>query len=165
MKDEADQHKTCTGVDLTCDQHSSLILSAASSYDIKHISAHGKVSRRVYESNIDDSNCAEDCQTLIEDIDIEDCDIDAAASTLLANLTKSYSNSDGYLPPENFRALTPEVKTLWNKVPSDMRAMILRGCEKGDISFDCNTKNNHNSKFKSSYKPKPSYSSPPSSST
>lgn len=70
------------------------------------------MSRRVYKSNIDDSDCAEDLQTLIEDVDIEDYDIDTPASTLLANLTKSYSNSDGYLPPDDFRALTPEVKTL-----------------------------------------------------
>ena len=62
---------------------------------------------------------------------LEDYDIDSSASTLLANLTKSnYSNNDGYLPSEDFMALTPEAKKLWRSLSSDMRAIILKGRKK-----------------------------------
>ena len=55
-------------------------------------------------------------------------DVDASTTTLLANMTnRGYSNSDRYLPSEDYSSLTPEEKYLWRKLTPSMTSTILKG--------------------------------------
>ena len=60
VKDQADQILPQTGRELTCDQCSTLILSASANYDQQFNSMSTKTSRRVYHTEIGDNNFDQD---------------------------------------------------------------------------------------------------------
>lgn len=109
-KDQADQLKSCNSRnELNYDQYCALLLSAANNYDYQFVSTQTKNPRRVYASNIDDYDFNQDSPSEVaEDFKY---DIDAPASTLLANLTNRIApNSNSYLPTEDCNSLTPQGK-------------------------------------------------------
>lgn len=111
VKDQADQMSTHTGKDLDYDQYAGLLLSAATNYDMQFASTSSKSTRKVYNTELDSSDFAMDSPSEVtEDTDY---DIDASATTLLANMTnRGNANSDSYLPSEDYSSLSAEERDL-----------------------------------------------------
>ena len=106
VKDQTDQMHAQIGRELTCDQCSTLFLSASTKYDSQFNSMSAKTSRRFYHAEIGDNNFDQESPSEVtEDFD---CNIDASATTLLVNINNlEITNSNSYLPPEDYNLLTP----------------------------------------------------------
>ena len=112
VKDQADQLRAHNGEDLKYEQYSDLLLSAATNYDNQFTIKSAKTSRRTHNTELtmdhpyfhDNLGC-DAAHEAAEDVDY---DIDAPTSTLLANLNKV--NASSYLPSDEYRLLSPEVK-------------------------------------------------------
>jgi hypothetical protein len=117
---------THTGKDLDYDQYAGLLLSAATNYDMQFASTSSKSTRKVYNTELESSDFVMDSPSEVtEDTDY---DIDASATTLLANMTnRGNANSDSYLPSEDYSSLSAEERDLWRKIPPSMKSIILKG--------------------------------------
>ena len=58
------------------------------------------------------------------------------------------SNSDSYLPSDDYYSLTPEERDLWRKIPPNMKSIILKGR---------NSNNRPNDRFNNNEYNNPSY--------
>ena len=56
MKDQHDRHFLHSGKELTHEEFSNLILSLSTNYDTQFSSSSGQSSRKVYVTEVDDSN-------------------------------------------------------------------------------------------------------------
>ena len=75
---------------------------------------------------------------------IFDYNIDASATTLLANMTNLETpNSNSYLPLEDYNSLTSDAKELWRKLNNDMRSILLKG-RNATTNSDINSVNRFN---------------------
>jgi hypothetical protein len=154
VKDQADQMSTHTGKDLDYDQYAGLLLSAATNYDMQFASTSSKSTRKVYNTELESSDFAMDSPSEVtEDTDY---DIDASATTLLANMTnRGNANSDSYLPSEDYSSLSAEERDLWRKIPPSMKSIILKGRNSGNRPSDKFNSNNSNDHSYKSIKPLP----------
>ena len=103
-----------------------MTLSAATNYDSQFVSASARSTRKVYNTELGDIYFVIDSPSEVtEDMDY---DIDASATTLLANMANlGNSNPDSYLPSEDYSSLTREERDLWRKIPPNMKSIILKG--------------------------------------
>ena len=62
---------------------------------------------------------------------------------------RGYSNSDSYLPSENYSYLPPEEKEIWRKLMPNMKSVILKGVNSSNRPND---RFNSNESNDSSYK-------------
>ena len=118
------------------------------------------------------SNTIKVCNTELGDSDFvidspsaftEDADyeIDASATTLLANMTNHGNpNPDSYLPSEDYSSLTPEERDLWRKIPPNMKSIILKGRNSNNRPNNrCNVNKTNNPSYKTIKSP-PYYGKP-----
>ena len=103
-----------------------MLLSAATNYNLQFVSSSSKITRKVHNTELKYSIFAIDSPSEVtEDVDY---DIDASATTLLANMTnRGNTNPDSYLTSEDYSSLTPEERDLCRKIPSNMKSVILKG--------------------------------------
>ena len=106
VKDQDDQLHTHTDKILYHDQHAALLLYAETGYDDQFASASARSTGNVYNTELGGSYFGLDSPSeVIEDLDY---DVNASITTLLENMTNSdNSNSDSYLPLEDYSFLTP----------------------------------------------------------
>ena len=130
---------THTGKLLDYDQHATLLLSAETVYDSQFASVSDRNNRKCYNTELGGTDFEIDSPSEVaEDLDY---DIDASATTLLANMINSGKhNSDSYLPSEDYSSLTPKEKDLWIKLTPNVKSVTLKGR---------NSNNRHNNRFNS----------------
>ena len=98
---------THTGKLLDYDQHATLLLFAETNYDSQLVSASARRTRKTHNTELGSSDFAID--SLPEVTKDVDYDIDAHATTSLANMTNCGNpKPDSYLPLEDCSSLTPE---------------------------------------------------------
>ena len=115
VKDQSDQlfTQTCTLLDYY--QHATLMISWATNYHLQFLSVSTRRTRKSHNTELGGSNFAiYSPSDVTEDVDY---DIDASASTFFFRkmTTRSNSNSDSYMPSEDYSSLTPEKRCLWRK--------------------------------------------------
>ena len=133
VKNNADLEKAKTGVTLSYDQYSSLLLSAAAAYDIKFVSKrtkHQVFTHDVYDHDYDG--------TLIHDND--DFDIETPVSTVQAyaamtNQVKFGSSSvpKPRLSKDKWYSLSEKERLLWDQFDDKAKGIIL-GLEKSHMA-------------------------------
>ena len=111
-------------------------------------STSSKSTRKVYNTELESSDFVMDSPSEVtEDTDY---DIDASATTLLANMTnRGNANSDSYSPSEDYSSLSAEERHLRRKIPPSMKSIILKGRNSGNRPsgrFNSNNSNNHSHK-------------------
>ena len=149
IKDQCDQTHTHQGIELTCDQCSTLVLSDSTNYDSQFTSTTSKTSRRTHDTKIGDNNFNKNSPSKVNEE--FDYNIDSSTNTLLASMTNS--NSDTYLPSEDYDSLTPEAKEVRSKLPSDVKSIILK--DRSNKPSNKFNSHKHKSMKPSSYKIKP----------
>ena len=107
VKDQADQPFTHTGKLLDYEECATLMLSAKTGYDSQFTSTSTRSTRKVHYTKLGGSDFKQvSTSEVTEDLDY---DIDASATTLLANMNnRGNYNSNSYLPSEDYALLTPE---------------------------------------------------------
>ena len=96
---------------LDYDQHAKLLLSAATNYVLQFVSSSSRITKKVYNIELRDSDFAIDSP--LEVTEDADYDIDAHATTLLANMTNCGNvNPDSHLPSEDCSSLPPKERNL-----------------------------------------------------
>ena len=118
VKDQANQFKTHTGNELSYEEYSTLVTSAAINHDTQFQVKSSKPSRKVYYH---------ECTDFSDSDDDREYGIDSSISTILANVTKQSRNKDSahFMPIEKWKQLTPEAKEIWDMLPNDMKSVIL----------------------------------------
>ena len=88
----------------------------ATDYDSQFVSASYRSTKNVHKTELGGSVFSID--SLSEVTEDFDYDVDASATTLLANMTNHDNfNFDRCLPSEDHSSLTPEERDLWRKLP------------------------------------------------
>ena len=96
---------------LDYDQHTTLLISAETGYDSQFTHMSSIITRKVYNTKLGGSNF--ELYSLSEFAEDSDYDVYASATILLANMTnRGNSNSDSFLPLEDYSYLTQEEKYL-----------------------------------------------------
>ena len=115
-----------TGKLVDYDRHAALLLSAATNYDSQFVSSSSRSTRKVCNTELENSDFVIDSSSEVtEDADY---DIDASATTLLANMTnRGNPKPDSYLHSDDYSSLTPEERDLWRKIPPNVKSIILKG--------------------------------------
>jgi len=132
VKDNEDNSFARTGINLTYDQYSELLLSAAESYDllIAHKKGNKTATRGVYSTDI-----------INEHDDDDELDIDSSIAMIEANFTRIAS-----MPKNRWEGLPPEVRTLWDTLDDDSKAIILGNIDpKTKLPIDKSNNNNRRS--------------------
>ena len=125
VKNTADLEKTKTGRSLTYEEYLSLLLSAATTYDIQFASKKQK--RQVFNHSIVDYD--DDIFVAEED---DYYDIDAPVSVILANSTErrnKYHGGNGKqnvrMPRDKWFSLDTKSKEIWDKLDDKAKSIIL----------------------------------------
>ena len=118
VKDQANLFKTYTGKELSHEEYSTLVTSAAINHDAQFQVKSSKPSRKI---------CYHECTYSSDSDDAKEYGIDSSISTILANVTKQSRNEDAahFMPIEKWKKLTPEAREIWDMLPIDMKAVIL----------------------------------------
>ena len=142
VKNNADLEKTRTGTELSYDQYTSLLLSAASAYDTQFQVNKRSSKRLVYTHDVTDYDQDFD--------DGEDLyDIDMSVATLQAHMHDRSSNRSGHgssaqpvrMPRERWMKLTQQQKQKWDELDDSAKAVILGTTTKGSSPFNRSSSN------------------------
>jgi len=123
VKNTADLEKTRTGRSLTFAEYSSLLLSAASSYDEQYKSKRDK--RQVFSHITNDENYSDD--------DVESYDIDAPVDLIQANAHDQRSRRPPFKPGprrihmarDRWMSLSDKDRLIWDQLDDNAKATIL----------------------------------------
>ena len=107
IKDQSDQNFSHSGRELSYQQYSNLLLSAATNHIIQFSSSINNNSRKIYATDSENSNFFHDAISEVTEENI-DYNMNASASALLVNMTNQSPNT--CMPKEDFSSLSPEVK-------------------------------------------------------
>jgi hypothetical protein len=111
VKNQADQLKTTSGTDLTYEEYSRLVLSAAASYDNELLprAHHGQLAPRcsVYMHDfVDGSDNIHDAIDGVYNIDI-------GIDTIQAHMTNQHAPGS-WMPFSRWQSLSPEMQAIWD---------------------------------------------------
>ncbi len=133
VKTTAELDESKSGKKLTYDQYTSLLLSAASTYDEKY-SSKKPTKRSVYMHDLLDPDDDDSSQfhDMIEDFD----DIDLHVSTLQAHVNESRppfrkhgnpkpTGNPVRMPRDRWMSLSNDARSIWDKLPDKEKAIIL----------------------------------------